>query len=138
MSAFFEQYKDEYLGNLFNVSANGGWQSWIEFCLRGTIEQTKDSIRRCEELRNLKREFKDKAGSLSVRMHGIIDQLFRDPLITIPIIAQSFSISYPSAQKDIERLVEAGILKELLSLRPKTFFSPAIVNIAYSEPGDFE
>jgi Fic family protein len=134
MSAFYEQFKDEYINNLFNVSAKGDWQTWIEFCLRGTIEQTKDSIRRCEELKALKENFLVKAGTLGVRMHAIIEQLFSNPLVTIPSIKENFGVSYPSAQKDVERLVEAKILQELsLDIRPKSFFAPDIIRIAYRE-----
>jgi len=133
MSAFFEKYKDEYIDKLFKVSSEGNWADWIKFCLRGTIEQANDAIRRCEELRALKDKFNEIATPLGTRMHLIIEQLFNDPMLTITEIRDNFSVSYPSAQQDIKRLIEVNILEELGSSRPKTFFSPDIFRIAYKE-----
>src|SRR5439155_23176186 len=60
LSAFFERYKDEYVDNLFKVSAEGAWDKWIEFCLNGTIQQANDAIRRCDQLGKLKVEMLNK------------------------------------------------------------------------------
>ena len=57
MSAYFERYKDEYIDNLFRVSTHGDWDRWITFCLRGTVSQAVDSIRRCHALTVLKDQF---------------------------------------------------------------------------------
>ena len=46
LSAFFEKYRDEYIDNLYKVSTAGAWDGLIEFCLRGTFAQARDSIMR--------------------------------------------------------------------------------------------
>ena len=62
MSAFFDRYKDEYIDNLFRVSTHGDWERWIEYCLRGTIAQCDDTIRRCKQLQDLRSEIHEKVG----------------------------------------------------------------------------
>ena len=57
LSAFFDKYKDEYINGLFNVSAKGDWKSWITFCLRATLYQAKDAIRRFDKLVLLKEKY---------------------------------------------------------------------------------
>ena len=131
LSAYFEKYKDEYVQNLFNVSAKNDWDTWIEFCLRGTIEQAEDSVRRCHDYKNLKEEFHDRVNSPTTRTHLIIEGLFKSPVLTIPKLAEKFDITYHTARKDVERLVNDGILKELSSRRPKYFYSPEIIEIYF-------
>ena len=133
MSAFFERYKDEYIDNLFAVSARGAWHSWIEFCLRGTVLQARDSIIRCEELRRIRDRFHELSETAGPRAHPLVEGLFRAPIVTIPDIAARYSISYPTAKSDIENLVDLKILVELSDARPKTFYSPEIFRAAYSD-----
>jgi len=137
MSAFFERYKDEYIDNLFRISSEGDWETWIEFCLRGTIEQAEESIRRCDAFRILKERFMREAGQTSLRAHAIIEDLFTTPVVRIPALAKRHSVSYPTAKADITSLVEKGVLQEIPGTRPKAYFSPAIFAIAYNNPMQF-
>jgi len=135
MSAFFERYKDEYINSLFRISATGSWDDWIEFCLTGTIQQANDSIRRCDKFNTLKRRFHEIATQYaSPRTHQIIESLFVQPLVTVPHLASQFRVSPPTARSDIHRLVGLGILYEIGKSVPKSFYSPAIFQIAYGEP----
>lgn len=136
MSAFFERYKDEYINNLFKISCEGAWEPWIEFCLKGTIAQANDSIRRCDELGHLKNEFHERARAVSPRIHPIIDDLFTIPVVTIPELAKKNNVSYPTAKSDVRKLIELRILKEVSATKPKTYYSPDIFQIAFDESGE--
>ncbi|MGP1385140.1 MAG: Fic family protein [Thainema sp.] len=136
LSAFFDRYKDEYIDLLFQVSTEGNWSDWIKFCLRGTIEQSKDSIRRFDELlelRNQYMELLDQSGG-NIRLNKLIEHLFESPAIRIPELAGMCDISYPTARTDIERLVRVGILMESnMVKRPKVYFAPHILDIVFSD-----
>jgi Fic family protein len=134
MSAFFERYKDEYIDNLFRVSTHGAWDAWIEFCLRGTIEQAKDSILRCDDLRTLREEFYASLDSAGPRAHPIVEGLFTDPVLRISDTARHFGVSYPTARSDIFKLVQLGILTEVSETYPKLYYCDPIFRIAYREP----
>jgi cell filamentation protein, protein adenylyltransferase len=135
MSAYFERYKDEYIDKLFDVSAHGKWSEWLEFCLQGTIQQSNDAIDRCNRLDQLRKEMHTRTSSGTGRLHQIVENLFITPIITIPKIRDAMNISYPTAQDDIQRLLTAGVLKKLDGeRRPAIFYSPEILDIAYSEP----
>ncbi|MEX2287726.1 MAG: Fic family protein [Planctomycetaceae bacterium] len=133
MSAFYERYREEYVNNLFAVSAEGAWDRWIEFCLRGTIAQANDSIWRCNQFNRLRLEFHARLDAHSPRTHPLVESLFKSPVIDIPSIARQFGITYATAREDIRRLVKAKILYEMEDHRPKSFFSPEIMRIAYGE-----
>ncbi|WP_138505842.1 Fic family protein [Nostoc sp. PA-18-2419] len=136
LSAFFDKYKDEYVNLLFQVSAKGNWKDWIAYCLRGTIEQSRDAIRRFDMLLNLRTEYMELLAQSNgnIRLNRLIDHLFESPAITIPQLAEMCSISYPTARADIERLITVGILIESdIQERPKIYFASHILDIAYSD-----
>ena len=137
MSPYFERYKEEYIGNLFRVSTHGDWERWIEFCLHGTVIQCKDAIRRCKKLNNTRDHFHESFNGLSPRIPAIIDQLFVAPVCNTNDIMKLCNVSRPTAQADINALLEAGVLEHIADTKkPKEYYSPAILNIAYSEDED--
>lgn len=131
MSAFFDRYKDEYVGNLFQVSATGGWEKWIEFCLTGTVRQGEDAIRRIEKLYALRMALPDRVKRPTSRTHRIILGLFSNPIVQVASMSRKYHVTYPTAQDDIDRLVESGVLAPLEGVRPKSFFAPEIFHVAY-------
>jgi len=133
MSAFFEKFKNEYIANMFSVSAEGDWEKWIDFCLTGTIQQANDAIKRCEKLGVLKKEMLNRARPGSVRTEQIIDGLFKTPVVRVSNLKRQLKVTYPTAQADIDRLVKAEILQLLIEDRPKAYFAPEIFHIAYAE-----
>jgi Fic family protein len=136
LSAFFDKYKEEYMTHLFHVSTHGNWQDWVKFCLRGTIEQSKDAVRRFDALLTLQTQYRErlvKSGG-HIRLTQLIDHLFESPAITIPQLATMCSISYPTARADIERLTSIGILIESdMVERPKIYFASEILDIAFND-----
>jgi Fic family protein len=137
LSAFFDKYKDEYIKCLFDVSAKGEWYNWISYCLRATVYQAKDAIKRFDELVSLQERYLKAVSACggSIRLHQIIAKLLASPAVTIPQVARMFNITYPTARKDIEILMDCKIVvPSEFSSRPKVFLSPEIIDVAYSDP----
>lgn len=135
MSDYFEKHRTEYVERLFDVSASGNWEGWIEFCLNGTHQQTRSTIARCERLCEIREELKrkvEKAGG-SIRLNSIVESLFVSPFIRVTEIRDRFNITYPTAKADLDRLVEAKILRRLPRIAPKTFVAPSIFDAVYGE-----
>lgn len=132
LSPYFERYKDEYIDNMFRVSTDGDWSTWIEFCLRGAREQAKEAVRVCEALQALKIEMHGKESCGSGRIHAIIDDLFYNPYVTISDLARKNEVSYHTARADVEFLVKNQILKPLENMPKKTYVAQAIFDIAYA------
>ena len=136
LSAYFEQYKDDYIRNLYRISTENNWVRWIEFCLHGALHQARDSIRRCARFNVLRAEFHHRVKQPSPRTHQLIDELFREPITTITATAAKHAITYPTAKKDLELLVEARIIAELQNRRPKAYGCLELLQAAYDIPGD--
>lgn len=136
MSAYFDAHRDEYFDRLFRISTEGDWEGWIEFCLRGAVEQAEDTIVRSEALLDLLARYKEQvnqiAGSYgSHRLFAIVEELFIVPVLDIPTTAKRFDVTYPTARKDIEKLRSVGIVSELEGTHPRAFYSKDIVSLIY-------
>lgn len=132
MSAYFERYKDEYVDNMFRISTHGDWARWIEFCLRGTVEQCRDAMRRCDELIAIRQAMSSELGHRP-RMFTIIERMFFYPVFKTSDVMRWTGTSRPTASSDISTLMDAGFVEHLRGKRPKTYFAPSIFRAAYAE-----
>lgn len=133
MSAYFERYRDEYVENMFRISTTGAWDDWIEFCLRGAVAQATDAVRRCKLFNNLRTDFHERVKKPSRRSHQLVESLFEFPVMTIPSVSRRFDVQYHTAKKDVEILVDAGVLTEMTDSRPRSFSAPEILHVAFGE-----
>ena len=121
LSDFFEKNREEYIKRLFDISVSADWGGWIEFCLRGSVSQTKDTIQRCGKLLNIRDNFMQRltAAGGSVRLNKIVESIFYSPFIRIADLPEILDVTYPTAKADVDRLVEIGILSELENVAAK-------------------
>ena len=131
MSGYFEQHREEYMQLLLRVSTNGDWTSWIRFCLAGVIQQARDAVTRCKLFLAARDRYHEGAQKPNRRTHALIDHIFRSPVVTASSVARDFSISYHTARKDLDKLVELGILDLMENARQRTYIATELVRIAY-------
>jgi Fic family protein len=133
MSPFFEKRKKEYMDLLFNVSAQGGWEAWIRFCLEGVVKQSIDAEKRCDKLLKLQIEFRKSIKGGSVRLSQLIDGLFFRPVITVGQYKKRFGVTYPTARLDLKKLEQAGIIQPLEGLGRITYYCLPIYRITFED-----
>jgi Fic family protein len=115
LSAFFDRHRSDYYRLLLEVSQNGNWSEWIIFFLRGVAEQAEDAIVRANKLQKLSTEYREQLQTVraSTALLKLTDYLFNRPVITVPLAQSILKHSQPSAQHNIDRLVQEGILQEI-------------------------
>ena len=135
MSEYFEKRKDEYMDRLLAISTRGEWEGWIEFCLKGVVEEARETVARCTKIVDLKREYHGKIQNLggNLRLLAIVDGLFDNPMVRIAGLAKTHGVSYPTAKADVERLSAAQILAPIEDVYPAAYYSPEIFRVAYGE-----
>jgi Fic family protein len=138
LSDYFHRYKDEYISGLFRISTEADWETWIEFCLRATIDQATATISRCERLLALRESFQSKLSKVRghVRLHSIVEEMFTSPFARVIDVQSRLNITYPTAKSDLEKLTDVGILKPLPGANPKTYYAPEVFNVAYENIAD--
>jgi Fic family protein len=114
LSAYFERHHREYADLLLRVSQENAWIEWIRFFLRGVAEQAADAAIRCDRLLHLWQKYRatiqdTNAPAISLRL---VDHLFTQPIITIRHAEQVLKVTFKTAQKNLEKLASAGIVKE--------------------------
>ncbi|MBN2116527.1 MAG: Fic family protein [Anaerolineales bacterium] len=114
LSAYFEHYRQEYYDRLLGVSQRGKWEEWLMFFFRGMGTQAQDSIVRMTRLQNIRAEFDAivQTDRNPTRMAAVIDFLFARPILTNRQLASGLNIPFKTAGQYIEKLVQAGILRE--------------------------
>lgn len=135
LSEYFQRHRDEYCQKLFDVSAEGDWARWVEFCLQGTIEQATATVERCDKLRLIREKYMKRLSDVggSVRLNQIVENLFYSPYARVTDVARHLEVTYPTAKADIDRLVKARILRELKNTAQRTFYAPEIYDAAYAD-----
>lgn len=132
LSAYFERHRDEYYQYLLDVSRKGLWTQWISFFLQAVATQATDAIHRSDELLKLWQAYRERlqAARASALLLQLVDDLFADPAISNPGASKRLNITPRSAQQNINKLIEAGILKEATGRRRnRVYIAPDIIHI---------
>jgi Fic family protein len=129
LSGFFETHRSDYYRLLLDVSQRGEWSDWIDYFLRAVAEQANDAVRRASQLLALRQEYRKRTTSArsSALLGAMIDRLFALPGISIAAAAKELKITYPSAKKNVEKLVASGILIEPSPGRNRIYMAREII-----------
>ncbi len=138
LSAFFERHRSAYYEHLMAVSTSGRWVEWIEFFLRGVRTQANEAVQRIERLLDLEKKYralvlgKGKAAGSLVKL---IDALFfHTPVLTVRQAQEILGSTFASGQKNIDRLIDLGILREVSgNSRNRVYFAREIYALALED-----
>ena len=131
LSGFFDRHRENYYELLIGVSERGAWKQWIQFFLGGAAEQAGDAINRATQLQDLQLDWHQRlTGVRSALSLRLADMLFETPLVSIPQVQRIFEVTYSTAQTNVEKLVNANILRQVgESSYGKTFVAREIFGI---------
>jgi len=115
LSVYFERYRQEYYDHLLEVSQRGDWEAWLRFFLRGVRAQSQDSAARIERLKTIRARYQPivDADKNSNRMGAVMDFLFGRPIFNAKQLAEGVDMPFKTARQYIEKLVQAGIVREV-------------------------
>ncbi len=113
VSAYLEQHRDDYYATLMTGRLTGDLMPWLRMFLMAVRTQADDAADRADRLTALRESYHARVvKSRGKIVHPLIDQLFRDVVVTAPAVAKAFDVTYPTALGAINELVGLGILKE--------------------------
>ena len=114
LSAYFEATRDEYYARLLSVTQRGEWEGWLLYFLKGVAIQAEDSVNRIQRMDDLIVGWKRRlVGSRSRLPERVIDLFAENPYWTIGGVAARLSVAFTTAQRAIERLEKAGIVRQV-------------------------
>lgn len=136
LSSFIEMHKREYYRLLREVSTEGNWKEWIEFLLRGIIQQAQDGVARAQQILTFAEEQKTllRQQRASANLYHLSELIIQSPIITAGYAAQEMQISFNAAQDNIQKLVKLGLLTEISGkMRGRSYASRRMFAILESE-----
>lgn len=136
LSAFFERNREDYYRLLLGVSQRGLWEEWVRYFLLGVEQQSKDAVKRAARLLEMRQEYRDnlQAARSSALLLRLIDDLFAHPVTTIKNAVASLEVTPRAARQNIDKLINAGILKEVSERqRNKIFIAEEIISVLEAE-----
>ena len=115
LSAYFVARQQTYYDLLLSVSQQGTWETWLTFFLDGISSQSQDAIVRARRMQDLREDYREQfqTARAAARLLQVVDLLFARPLLTVRQIEDTLGVRTPTAQGYINRLEDAGILREI-------------------------
>mgnify|MGYP005852732811 CR=1 FL=1 len=135
LSAFFEATRPEYYRRLQAVRNEGDWEGWLLYFLRGVALQAEDAVQRAERIDELLADWRSLAGESSSRVAPrLVDLLAENPYWTVKRAAERLGGAYTTAQRAIERLIEAGVMQQVGEAKRDRLFCATEVLAALEAP----
>jgi Fic family protein len=125
LSLYFKQNRSLYYRLLDRTRFQGDWEAWVEFFLRGVLETAENAVAIAHRLTQLAH---DDAARISqsrrasgnvLRLHQALQQR---PITNVSTLASRSGLSYSSAERAIQTLVELQIARELTGRRRNRIF----------------
>lgn len=135
LSAFFEATRPEYYRRLQAVRNEGDWEGWLLYFLRGVALQAEDAVQRAERINELLADWRALATeSTSRAVPGLVDLLAENPYWTVRRAAKRLDVAYTTAQRAIERLIEAGVMQQVGEAKRDRLFCATAILAILEEP----
>lgn len=131
VSPWFEQRRDEYQDLLAAVSATGAWDPWVHFFATGIEASAIDTADQMSNLLMVQADYQERLRADGARgvIRDVADFLIGNPYVTIPMLADATSKTYPALKTAVEKLIDLGILVELKSNAVRVFRATDVVRV---------
>ncbi|HEY6072352.1 MAG TPA: Fic family protein, partial [Anaerolineales bacterium] len=129
LSGYFEHHRQEYYDHLLAVSQRGKWEEWLRFFLRGVTVQSQDGVFRMTRLQGIRTRLEElvQTDRNPRRMSAVIDYIFSRPILNVGQLKTALDLPYMAAKRYVDKLVEAGVLKETTGFaRNRVFIAPEV------------
>jgi Fic family protein len=139
LSAYFERNRSEYYDWLLAVSRRGDWEGWLRFFLTGVRDQSREAAILVQNLQQLRERYHQQlAGRRSaVRLAEAADFLLGNPIVSVRGLQVGLElVDFKTAQRYIDTLEQAGILREVTGRRRNRLYrANDVFNAIQNPPG---
>ena len=136
LSAYFEATREQYYARLLGVTAEGEWEEWLVYFLKGVELQSEDAVERIQRLDALLERWKDElTGERSRLPERALDLFFENPFWTVGGVAERLGSAFTTAQRAIDRLEAIGVLARVGERRRnRVYCADAILDVLEEPP----
>jgi Fic family protein len=126
ISFFLKKNQIEYYDRISEVRKKGNYEQWVSFFLEAVSSAAKDSLATIEkltELHNRNITVLPATSRKNDNVRRIFDYVEQYPIVDIKRTASALGISFNTTSSAINKLVDAGILKETTNASRNRVFS---------------
>ena len=126
ISYFLKKNQIEYYDRISEVRKKGNYEQWVSFFLEAVSSAAKDSLATIEkltELHNRNITVLPTTSRKNDNVRRLFDYVEQYPIIDIKRTASALGISFNTTSAAVNKLVEAGILKETTNASRNRVFS---------------
>jgi Fic family protein len=139
LSLHFKQHRRLYYDLLDRVRSDGDWEAWLDFFLAGVADTAASAVTTAHRLVALfeadnRRVAQSGRGAASVSR--VLAALRARPVISITHLRDGHGMTFPTASKAMDSLIDLGIAKELTGKARNRVFSYAAYLEALQEGGE--
>lgn len=135
ISRYFEDHKDDYIGRLRAVSAQGDWEGWCGFFFEAMRAQAVLNLQVTEGIRDCYEAMKPRFADLLASKHSVaaLDYLFTRPVFSNSHFTRAAGIPPQTAARFTRVLLQEGLLqtvREAAGRRPAIYrFEPLMERV---------
>ena len=125
LSLFFKEHRSLYYELLDRVRTKGDWEAWVDFFLEGVETTAHSAVQTARRLVDLFEEDTRRiaaTGRSAANTLRVLAALRERPVLTLGHLCRQHQISFPTAGKAMQKLVSAGIARELTGQRRNRVF----------------
>ncbi|CAK0781295.1 hypothetical protein CCP4SC76_7810005 [Gammaproteobacteria bacterium] len=126
LSLYMKQHRAEYYRLLETIRIDGDWEAWLDFFLEGVTQTAGSAIGLAQRLLTLFRDDERRIltlGGGTASLLKVYEALRARPVAAISDIAVRTELTFPTASRAIEMLVQAEIVRELTGGRRNRIYS---------------
>lgn len=139
LSLHFKQHRRLYYDLLDRVRSDGDWEAWLDFFLDGVADTATSAVTTAHRLVALFEADNRRvaqSGRGAARALQVLTALRTRPVLSIGRLRDSHGMTFPTASKAMDSLIELGIAKELTGKARNRVFSYAAYLAALQEGGE--
>lgn len=112
LSDYIDEHRADYYELLQRVRTHGDWDSWLRYFITGVQLIASDAVKRTTHVIELREQFRKRVSDKPKAL-ALVDQLFTNPYVTVARAMEVLNVTYPTALKAVELLVERKLIEKL-------------------------
>jgi len=125
LSLHFKHHRQDYYDHLQRVRSEGDWEGWIDFFMRGVISTADEAValtRRILALFDRDRRSLEALGRGAASALRVHEYLQKRHIAGIRKLEKDLGFTYPTIAGALDRMIAAGIVKELTGFKRNRAF----------------
>lgn len=125
LSLYLKQHRSVYYDLLDRVRGEGDWEAWVDFFLEGVESTALGAVQTASRLVTLFDQDTRRMQAIgrgAANILRVLAALRHRPVLSVKQLCQTTAMTFPTASKAMQHIVESGIARELTGKRRNRLF----------------